>query len=136
MPWRVFGTVGNILVETECYGTDTINGVISGSHYSRARTAHSLINEVIMPLMLEAFKAEYPEKSVLFEDLLIDCQSEEMTTDYWNTKKEQSKAIEEDFQDFMKEKSRQSQSFAYWFTYVFELFPIARDLTNSLHSGD
>ena len=59
-----------------------------------------------------------------------------MTTDYWNTKKEQSKAIEEDFQDFMKEKSRQSQSFAYWFTYVFELFPIARDLTNSLRSGD
>jgi hypothetical protein len=55
--------------------------------------------------MLEAFQAEYPEKSVLFEDLLVDCQSEEMTTDYW-------------------------------FTYVFELFPIARDLTNSMHSGD
>ena len=126
----------SVLVETECYGTDTINSVISGSHYSRARTAHSLIHEVIMSLMLEAFQAEYPEKSVLFEDLLVDCQSKEMTTDYWNTKKEQSKAIEEDFHDYLKEKARQSQSFAYWFMYVDELFPIARDLTNSMRSGD
>ncbi|CAB4014015.1 Hypothetical predicted protein, partial [Paramuricea clavata] len=78
----------SVLVETECYGTDAINGVISGSYYSRARTAHSSINEVIMSLMLEAFQAEYPEKSDLFEDLLADCQSEEMTTDYWNTIKE------------------------------------------------
>jgi hypothetical protein len=94
--------------ETERYGTNTINGVISGFHYSRApRTAHSLIHEVIISLMLEAFQAEYPEKSVLFEDFLVDCQSEDMTTDYWKTKKELSKAIEADFQDFMKEKSRQ-----------------------------
>ena len=47
----------SVLVETECYGTDTINGMISGSHYSRARTAHSLIHEVIMSLMLKAFQA-------------------------------------------------------------------------------
>ena len=126
----------SVLVETECYGTDTINGVISGSHYSRARTAHSLINEVIATLMLESFQAEYPEKSVLFEDLKVDCQSEEMTSDHWSTKKEQSKTIEEDFQDYLQEKVRHSQSFAYWYTYVFELFPIARDLTNSMRSGD
>ncbi len=89
-----------------------------------------------MSLMLKAFQAEYPEKSVLFEHLLVDCLSEEMTTDYWNTKKEQSKAIEEEFQDYLEEKARQSQLFAYWFTYVFELFQIARDLTNSMHYGD
>ena len=126
----------SVLVETECYGTDTINGVISGSHYSRARTVHSLIHEVIMSLMLKAFQAEYPEKSVLFEDLLVDCQSAELSPDCWNTKKEQSKAIEQYFQDFLKEKSVQSQSFAYWFAYVFELFPIARDLANSMRPSD
>ena len=126
----------SVLVETECYGTDRINGVISGSHYFRAHTAHSLIHEDIMSLMLEAFQVEHPEKSVQFEDLLVDHQSEEITTDYWNTKKEQSKTIEEDFQDYLKEKSQQSQSFAYWFTSVFELFPIARDLTSSMRCGD
>ena len=92
----------SVLVETECYGTDTTNGVISGSHYSRARTAHSLIHEVIMSLMLKAFQAEYPEKSVLFEDLLVDCQSAELSSDCWNTKKEQSKATEQCFQDYLK----------------------------------
>jgi hypothetical protein len=126
----------SVLLETECYGTDTINGVISGSHYSRARTAHSLINEVIATLMLESFQAEYVEKSVLFEDLKVDCQSEEMTSDHWSTKKEQSKTIEDDFQDYLQEKVRHSQSFAYWYMYVFKLFPIARDLTNSMRSGD
>ena len=144
--WRkscslVLGCIWNrqeyfVLVETECYGTDTINGVISGLHYSRARTAHSLIHEVIMSLMLKAFQVEYPEKSVLFEDLLVDCQSAELSSDCWNTKKEQSKATENCFLDYLKEKSLQSQSFAYWFVYVFELFPIARDLTNSMRSGD
>ena len=99
----------SVLVETECYGTDTINSVISGSHYSRARTAHSLINEVIMTLMLEAFQEEYPEKSILFEDLILNCQSEEMTTENWNIKRKQSEALEVDFQDYLKEKAQQSQ---------------------------
>ena len=52
----------SVLVETECYGTDTINSMIPGSHYSRARTAHSLIHEVFMSLMLKTFQAEYPDK--------------------------------------------------------------------------
>lgn len=79
-----------------------------------------------MSLMVEAFQAAYPEKSALFEQLLVDCQSEEMTADCSNTKKEESISLE-DFQNFFREKSRLSQSFAYWYTYVFELFPIARD---------
>ena len=126
----------SVLVETECYGSDTINGVMSGSHYSRACTAHSLINKVIMTLMLEAFQEEYPEKIVLFEDLMVNCQSEELTTENWNTKRKQSEALEVDFHDYMKEKAQKSQPFAYWFTYVCELYPIARDLTNSICSGD
>ena len=86
--------------------------------------------------MLEAFQEEYPEKSILFEDLILNCQSEELTTENWNIKRKQSEALEVDFQDYLKEKAQQSQSFGYWFTYVFELFPIARDLTNSMRSGD
>ena len=44
-----------VLVETECYGTDVIKTVISGSHYSRARTAHSMLHEVLTSMMLEEF---------------------------------------------------------------------------------
>ena len=57
-PSGIFG----VLVETECYGTDVIKTVISGSHYSRARTAHSMIHEVLMIMMLEAFLSKYPAK--------------------------------------------------------------------------
>ena len=52
-----------VLVETECYDTDVIKTVISGSHYSRARTAHSMIHEVLMSMMLEGFFSEFPEKN-------------------------------------------------------------------------
>ena len=50
-PSRMFA----VLVETECYDTDVIKSVISGSHYSRARTAHSMFYEVLMSMMLEGF---------------------------------------------------------------------------------
>ena len=62
--------------------------------------------------------------------------SNEMTTENWNIKRKQPEALEVDFQDYLKEKVQQSQSFGYWFTHFFELFPIARDLTNSMRSGD
>jgi hypothetical protein len=54
----------------------------------------------------------------------------------WLVNRLSKRIIEEDVQNYLKEKARQYQSFAYWFTYVFELFPIAKDLTNSMRSGD
>lgn len=51
-----------VLVETECYGTDVIKTVISGSHYSRAHTAHSMIHEVLTSMTLEGSLSEFPEK--------------------------------------------------------------------------
>ena len=51
-----------VLVETECYGTDVIKTVISGSHYARARTAHSMIHEVLTSMMLKAFLLRNPPR--------------------------------------------------------------------------
>lgn len=65
----------SVLVETECYGANTINSVISGPLCSRACTAHSLIHEAIMSLMIHVFQAEYPDKSVLFKQIVVNCQS-------------------------------------------------------------
>ena len=48
-----------VLVETQCYGIDVIKTVISGSHYSRARTAHSMIHKVLMSMMLEGFLSNF-----------------------------------------------------------------------------
>ena len=50
-PFGIFA----VLVESECYGTNVIKTVISGSHYSKARTAHSMLHEVLTSMMLEAF---------------------------------------------------------------------------------
>ena len=60
-----------VLVETECYGTDVIRTVISGSHYSRAHTAHSMIYEVLMPMMLEGFLSKFPDKQMELEALQV-----------------------------------------------------------------
>ena len=40
-----------VLVETQCYGSDVIKSVFSGSHYSRARTAYSMIHEVLTSMI-------------------------------------------------------------------------------------
>ncbi len=77
-----------VLVETECYGTDVIKSVISGSHYSRARTAHSMIHKALTAMMLEAFFSKFPEKREELEALHIDFQSKELTIEEWNTTKE------------------------------------------------
>ncbi len=126
----------DVLVETECYGTDVIKAVISGSHYSRAHTAHSMIHEVLISMMLEAFISKYPERRTELEALQVKCRSTELTGEKWNTTKERVDTIETAFQDYLKERASLSQSFDYWKTYVSDLFPIVRDLTNSLRSGD
>ena len=43
----------NVLVETECFGTDVIKAVISGFHYSRVHTVHSVLDEVFSSMMLK-----------------------------------------------------------------------------------
>ena len=126
----------DVLVETECYGTDVIKAVISGSHYSRSRTAHSMIHEVLTSMMIEAFLSKYPERRIELEALQVDCQSKEITGKEWNIKKEHAVAIRVAFEDYLKDRALLSQSFDYWNTYVSDLFPIVRDLTNSLRSGD
>ena len=89
-PSRMFA----VLVETECYGADVIKSVISGSHYSRARTAHSMIYEVLMSIMLEGFLSKFPEKRMELEALQLKFQSKELSSEEWKSKKEQCSTIE------------------------------------------
>ncbi len=87
-------------------------------------------------MMLEAFISKYPERRTELEALQVKCQSTELTGEEWNTTKEHVDTIETAFQDYLKERASLSQSFDYWKPYVSDLFPIVRDLTNSLRSGD
>ena len=73
------------LVETECYGTDVIKTVISGSHYTRALTAHSLIHEALMSMLLEAFLSKYPERQMELQGLQVN--SEALTSEDWQDSK-------------------------------------------------
>ena len=126
----------SVLVETECYGPDTINSVISGSHYSRSRTAHSMIHEVLISMMFEAFREENPEKEIEFGEFMVDCQSNRFNGEVWNATKKKVEAMEDDFGFYLQERHSKSKSFAFWNTYVSQLYPVARDLTNSMRSGD
>ena len=126
----------SVLVQTECFGPDVINSVISGSHYARARSAHSIIHEVIMSMMFEEFLRKYPDRSAKLQEILVDFNSNEPCRDAWNASKERYEVTELAFQAFLTEMSSTSQSFAFWNTYVSDLYPIARDLTNSLRCGD
>ncbi|KAK5905166.1 hypothetical protein CesoFtcFv8_006658 [Champsocephalus esox] len=70
------------------------------------------------------------------EALQVNCQSKDLTAEEWNTTKERADTIQAAFQVYLKERASLSQSFDYWNTYVSDLYPIVRDLTNSLRSGD
>ncbi|KAF3844532.1 hypothetical protein F7725_007695 [Dissostichus mawsoni] len=86
--------------------------------------------------MFEAFLSKFPERLTELDALQVNCQSKELTSEEWNTTKERADSIQAAFQDYLKERASLSQSFDYWKTYVSDLFPIIRDLTNSLRSGD
>lgn len=124
------------LVETECYGTDVIKTVMSGSHYTRARTAHSLIHETLMSMLLEAFLSKYPERQVELQGLKV--KSGALTSEDWKIAQEvaECSGIQSAFDAYLDERAALSQSFKYWKTYMSDLFPVIRDLTNSLRSGD
>ncbi len=63
----------------------------------------------------------------------IDFQSKELTIEEWNTTKEDGgDTVQAAFEVYLNERASQSQSFNYWNTCVSDLFPIIRDLTNSL----
>ena len=100
-----------VLVETECYGTDVIKTVVSGSHSSRARTAHSMTHKVLTSMMLEAFLSKFPERQMELEALQVDFKSKELTSEEWNTMKEHGATIQAIFQVYLKERASLSQSF-------------------------
>jgi hypothetical protein len=76
--------------------------LISGSHYSRAPTAHSMIHEVLMFMMFEAFRTENPEKEMEVKGFVIDFQSINFGGEVWNATKELVDATEEDFELYLK----------------------------------
>ena len=90
-----------ILVKTECHGTDVIKSVISASHYSRARTAHSLIYEVLMCMMLEGFLNKFSKKRIELEILQFNFQFKEFSSEEWKSKKEQCSTIQAVFQTYV-----------------------------------
>ncbi|CAB3981219.1 Hypothetical predicted protein [Paramuricea clavata] len=80
---------------------------------------------------------EIPRKKWKLRDLwLIVSQSINIGGEIWNATQERVKATEENFDLYLKEMPSKSKSFAFWNTYVSNLYPIARDFTNSMCSGD
>ena len=102
------------LVETECYGTDVIKTVISGSHYTRARTAHSLIHEALMSMLLESFLSKYPERQMELQGLQVN--SEALTSEDWQTAREVADGLQSAFDGYLDERAKLSKSFEYWKT--------------------
>ena len=113
----------NVLVKTECFGTNVIKSVISGSHYSRAHTSYSLIHEVLTSMMLKAFFSNYPERQKELEVLQVNCQSKELICEEWNTTKVHADAIPATFEVYLKDRALISELFKYLNTYVSDRFP-------------
>ena len=92
--------------------------------------------DVLMSIMLEALFSKYPEKQTELEALQVNSQSEEFRSEELSTTTKCTDTIQAALQVYHKEKTALSQSFDYWNTYISDLFPIVRILTNSLCCGD
>ena len=95
-----------------------------------------MIHEVLTSMVSEGFLYKFPQKQMELEALQVDFQSKELTSEEWKSMKEHCGTIQAAFQVYVKERASLSQSFSYWNTYISDLFPIIRDLTNSLCAGD
>ena len=94
------------------------------------------IHEVLISMIFEEFLMKYPKKELELQELLVDFHSKDFSGEVWNGGKERAKPLEEMFQAHLAKMASQSQSFSFWNTYVSDLYPIARDVTNSMRSGD
>ena len=117
-----------VLVETECYGTEVIKTMIS-MQFPLFQGLHSHL------LCWEQSSPNTMGQTEL-EALQVNSQSEELIGEEWNTTKKHADTIQAALQVHLKEKASLSQSFDYWNTYVSNVFPIFRNLTNSLCTGD
>ena len=54
----------------------------------------------------------------------------------WETCKASIAGLQSDFHSFLKERYEANVNFKYWFNFVFIIYPIGRDLTQSLRVGD
>ena len=93
-----------------------------------------MIYEVLTSMMLKAFFSKYPVRQIELELLQANCESKELICEEWNTTKVRADTISAAFEVYLKDRALSHLN--NWNTYVSDLFPILRDLTNSLLSGN
>ena len=95
-----------------------------------------MIHEGLITMMFEAFRTENPKKETELGGFLVDFQSDTFNSEVWNATKKRVEAMEDDFGLYLEDMHSKSKSFAFSNKHVSHLYPIARNLTNSMRSGD
>ena len=118
-----------MLVATECFGSEVVNSVMGGTDYVRSKEGIARIHEAMYSLMLDQFLQDTENDINIDEitDLIINNFSS------WNTKVENyATLVMPEFKKYTENRCHASLNFLYWYIFVFNIYPIIRDLTQSL----
>lgn len=130
------------LIETEIFGPKVVETVLKGKHYSRGIRGMGIIAEALQRILLREFFAntEYDKYKSLFAHInALEKSCKEK--DHVSARKEMEDAhhllqdFNEDFKVFIKTGEERSKSFCYWSTFLYELFPILRDIIRADREG-
>lgn len=130
------------LIETEVFGPKVVESVLKGKHYSRGVRGMGIIAEALQRILLKEFftSTEHEKYQSLFAHLKAlekSCKEKNPV----NARKEIEDTrhllleFNADFSVFIKEGQERSTAFYYWSTFLYELFPILRDLIRADREG-
>ena len=67
-------------------------------------------------------------------EMIADLINKEFSS--WERCKASIAGLQSDFDSFLKERYEANANFKYWFNFLFIIYPIVRDLTQSMRVGD
>ena len=132
----------NIFVESEIFGVNVVDSVLSGKNYSRSLTGLQLLKEALLRLQWEAFFQESDNIQVHKKQLemLVDLKekvssaSNESTALFRNFE-EKSHDLFNDFDQFIGHARRSNETFKYWDTFI-DLIQQVENLVRADREGD
>ena len=125
--------ISSVLVATQCVCTEVMKSVMEGTDYVRSKEGLSRIHEALFTLMLEQFLVD--TENVLDVKRITDLISNNYST--WDTIiEEYTSSLNVAFMKYLDERREASQNFWYWYNFIFNIYPIARDLSQSFRIGN
>lgn len=136
------GGAETILTECGIFGLNVVEAVLNGSNYVRSMKGMYLLAEAMERLQFIEFFKQNPSQSYKEEIIMLQKLKDSVSTKNQPQSKEclknfmmSSDKLHTDFEQFKKEKEKQSETFTYWNNFI-QMVYMLKDLVRADREGN